>query len=694
MLKDTSLDDLLNEMNDRDRDKIKYLFNFYSRDHILYNLKALKDYLENISIYSEASFQKELEPNMKRLVDNLELRDILSSLDNVSTYFSIVNTSIHDIHIFLTSYTDISKRKIDAMISASPKYKKIIEDGILSTDDIYTIIKDSFNNQIASKEDLDIDDIENSINASIKEKVPDKPEYTDNLKIERKALEADFFNNYLLEHLSANDIKEAFARQGNIRTKDFRILATKVILGEDFKSVSHKTIEKIKGMLSNFNMRKITENDINLFKQNKENIINKGFDIDDIFYVKNMVSNEEALEAFSRLPENLQEQFLKVNIISTPLESFKVLNALTNCKTPKIERENFDDLQKNLSRIPKEKREEILRAVQESDIKTPKTKLDIDPSISFGFELEVSGISTKVVKELASKKPLTAKLKETQNLSDAFTGWTIESDGTVPDGLELISPIIYDTEKDWHQVKSNCEALQALGAETDYKCGGHIHIGSNILGTNEDAWKNFFKMWSLSEPLLYKISNKPKEDNRETVKYEFAPTKPIIDELLKTDSVKINNYNDVIKLADAYTRRSVKGYTCVGRGKAMNLQCIAEGKQSTIEFRIPNGNIDFTELQRTAELYARMLQTSRMMADYPDYKKDIFEKLEKSQSEDDKIANFLDLIFDNTKDKAIFYERFYSHPAGLVFGTQTYEEIIDNPVEVNTAAKYEWRGTR
>ena len=55
---------------------------------------------------------------------------------------------------------------------------------------------------------------------------------------------------------------------------------------------------------------------------------------------------------------------------------------------------------------------------------------------------------------------------------------------------------------------------------------------------------------------------------------------------------------------------------------------------------------------------------------------------------------FVDLLFDDEKDKNKFYERYFSREKELIIGEKNYSEIKDREVGVNESARYEWRDHR
>ena len=127
----------------------------------------------------------------------------------------------------------------------------------------------------------------------------------------------------------------------------------------------------------------------------------------------------------------------------------------------------------------------------------------------------------------------------------------------------------------------------------------------------------------------------------------------------------------------------------------MNLQCIAEGKQDTIEFRIPNGITDPVEIQRTAMMFGKIVETAKKLSEDKDYKKDVFESFKSEGNQDKKLLAFLDLIFDDIESKVVFLDRFYAQKEKRAkLAGRDYYDILDEEIRRDENEIPEWRGHR
>lgn len=666
-----TFESLLNNLNKEEKEKFNYILNFYTKEHVYHNFDMFRQSLKQFKVFQVEEFCKPVDESLKKLLDKIDLKSIFEMLETfkVSFYGNTENKSVTDLLIYLTTFANVRENTRYKIIENSAKYKRVIECKNISPQEILDIISKNFEKAINFGEKLDLEKIEEAINFELYEKLRAKTSREILLEdlYEKEPVESRVvaLSEMISRSLTSKDIREAYAKDGNVVTKDKSILVIKYILQEEFENADEDFIERLKAMLKGFNLAKISQEDIELFREHINDISQKGLDIEDLFFIKNISSSQTALLAYSELPEELKKQVLSLNVIAPKDEIEKVLSALVYIKEGK-QKENQNS-----------------------------TNFDcLNEKTTFGIELELNGISPKVLQRLIEDKTLYSQFKEKYGLTLGLYNWKIDYDGTVPDGVEVISPVMSDTPKNWKSLEEVCIMMKVLDTSIGGNCGGHIHIGTNILGTDEKAWKNLFKIWELAEPIIYKVSNKAGEDFRKATLKEASPVSNIIKDMFEKDIIRIKSSQDVINVATEYSKRYLDGISTSGRTKAMNLQCIAEGKQNTIEFRIPNSSLDFEELKSNIKFFGRMVEVSKQLSLNEEYKKDIFQRFLTSDKEEERMYAFVDLLFDDEKDKNKFYERYFSREKNLIIGEKNYSEIKDREVGVNESARYEWRDHR
>ena len=120
-----------------------------------------------------------------------------------------------------------------------------------------------------------------------------------------------------------------------------------------------------------------------------------------------------------------------------------------------------------------------------------RNRIGVSSDITFGLEIECDKVSTDVI---------------SRSLYDdeCFMDWGIEPDGSIPLGLEIISPVLRDIEANWLDLSSICDVLVDSKAVVSDNVGGHIHVGTQILGNNSKYWGNFVKLWTVYENVIFR----------------------------------------------------------------------------------------------------------------------------------------------------------------------------------------------
>lgn len=115
-----------------------------------------------------------------------------------------------------------------------------------------------------------------------------------------------------------------------------------------------------------------------------------------------------------------------------------------------------------------------------------RDQIGVDEKYTFGVEIEFVGPRHEDIRKI---------------VKDQFNDFLLVHEGTLNDELhldkatnvfggEIKSPILIDEEKDWKKLEQVCSMLKENKAYVNGDCGGHIHVGSQIL-ENKENLKNF-----------------------------------------------------------------------------------------------------------------------------------------------------------------------------------------------------------
>lgn len=266
--------------------------------------------------------------------------------------------------------------------------------------------------------------------------------------------------------------------------------------------------------------------------------------------------------------------------------------------------------------------------------------LNLDSDITFGTEIEYEGLLKSITDKFIKK-----------NLSN----WLSKHDGSLESGGEIISPIMKDNKECYLEIKKVCDFLNKYNVNTSKNAGGHIHIGAHIFDSNEEYWKNFIKLYSVYESIIFRFIYGDKISARKgLIKYAKPVSDKMLDALNKTEKALFD-----LK----YYLKNIDRYSAVNFS---NVRCKDYHANNTIEFRCPNATSNHIIWQNNINLFSKLLMRSKKEIDndYYDYiiNNDLI-TYKKSPYLYDMVnlklaIEFADLIFDNNLDKAYFLRQY------------------------------------
>lgn len=277
-----------------------------------------------------------------------------------------------------------------------------------------------------------------------------------------------------------------------------------------------------------------------------------------------------------------------------------------------------------------------------------RNKLNLPDDVTIGVEIEYEGVS-KIFTNIFIKNKLNR--------------WNSKKDGSLNSGGEITSPIMKDEEEDWKELKIVCDYLTKKRADTLHNAGGHIHIGSCVLGNDVEAWKNFIKLYTAYESVLFRFIYGDKISGRKKL-IKYAPS--AAESLYRL----LNSINNAKSLKDIYWALPLSDSH---RYSALNFCNInfdnpsSRKNKNTIEFRSPNATTDAVIWQNNINAFAKMLVSSRdkvMDEEFLDYKLKhefypyIGNEYLYNEVNLKNVLEFVDLVFDNNLDKIYFLRQY------------------------------------
>ena len=316
----------------------------------------------------------------------------------------------------------------------------------------------------------------------------------------------------------------------------------------------------------------------------------------------------------------------------------------------------------NKEQLSKEKLNSIK---QLAGIRQRKNPPDIPDGMTAGIELEAVGENRRGTEN-------GVLIRRMRNL---IGGYTAKRDTSLKgynggEGVEVVSPVM-SSKDDLETIPIITEMMKKNGLTTNDTCGGHIHIGADYLDSVE-AWKNFFELTKNCESVLYKISNPEGSKPRDEIEIYAKAYSKDVDErktvnLLNESDLDnfIEEFKSIEKKEDGYDRRY-----------GINLTNINNLSKNTIEFRLFNGTLDYKEIFNNIKLCTRLVEVSKQLGDIEIAMKNnkeltsqqkkllnIRKRLARSGNSEKILAeNFLELMFPNDLEKAVYTRRYYNVP--------------------------------
>ncbi|MBO5348852.1 MAG: amidoligase family protein [Clostridia bacterium] len=282
--------------------------------------------------------------------------------------------------------------------------------------------------------------------------------------------------------------------------------------------------------------------------------------------------------------------------------------------------------------------------------------INLPEDMTIGVELESVGKnSTKILREFY------------------ILDWNSRPDGSLTEkdpnsiiskyGVEVVSPILRGNNQNRsREILFMTSFLKNSGQYTNETCGGHIHIGADFL-TSIESYKNLIEIWTNSEKILYIISNRERELPRNSIFTYAFPISGELEKKLNNGSVNLNCAMDFHNFKN--TLKNINNCKYGG----INFINLDNNEKKTIEFRLPNGTLDYKTWIENINLYGGIIsvseELSKLQAKEPSQlseeeirKINLFNSLKNPISDRAKMRNLIDLVFPNKKDRDIYINRY------------------------------------
>ena len=277
---------------------------------------------------------------------------------------------------------------------------------------------------------------------------------------------------------------------------------------------------------------------------------------------------------------------------------------------------------------------DIIKSNNNPKLENVLMNYDVDTRITFGLELEC----------------LTENYKEVLKCENILKNWKITQDASVKKGVEIISPVLSYDQESISELKYVCDMLARNNFNVDYTCGGHVHLGFDYFD-DVNEYATFLTLYSRIENLLYIIGNRSGMTTRDNFT-EFAS-------FLNEDTINVVNNINYAKFNSMDNYVHLTKETQHNKYYGLNLTNIGNKEKNTIEFRFPNGELDFNEIIHNVKLFAKLFEVSKEIT-YTNNRRllSLYRDIISTDDMEMQIEDLLDLLFDNDLDKEFYMDRY------------------------------------
>ncbi len=299
-----------------------------------------------------------------------------------------------------------------------------------------------------------------------------------------------------------------------------------------------------------------------------------------------------------------------------------------------------------------------------------KEQLSISDKQKFGTEIEYVDVYKYVVDKEISRQIATNNLSvRIIKGSDSYKEWSRTPDPSVISfkgdhySGEVVSPILQNKVQDLKELKTICHVLKRLGANVNGTCGAHIHFDAAFLEDNTIYIQNLILLYMCYEDILYRFAAGEQLTMRPGFHKYAATLNSSID--LKTLERYLYEEQPFDEFCDNFIKN--RPLKCDGLCDGLYLRRLDHSlgnNINTIEFRIPNGTLNYDVWFNNINTFGLMMEFAKKMGF--GHRDDLYCKIVKQKNEpfnyekEDLIRakEFIQLISKNKSDETRFIKQY------------------------------------
>lgn len=274
-----------------------------------------------------------------------------------------------------------------------------------------------------------------------------------------------------------------------------------------------------------------------------------------------------------------------------------------------------------------------------------RRKINIDPAIGFGLEIENNGLLQG--KQVYDAERLLRKVDPSLIIKDDISLSIVTPQKTIETGLEIVTPVMHNKKDDLEMLKRLSNQLKIIKPKYDLS-SFQINLDDDL---REEQRLYLLKLYTLFEPVIARFCRGNATELREGVNnYAEATYYKIVNCIygFKTPEEIVKEFSDNKRYAINFKKKN----------------------KNLIEFRLPNGTGEYTIWFNYINMFCNLLKSVKEQRLDPDYldillkkKRDNFDRsyitnYRLFDIDEELLESFLFYIFETEIDKLYFTQQY------------------------------------
>ena len=197
------------------------------------------------------------------------------------------------------------------------------------------------------------------------------------------------------------------------------------------------------------------------------------------------------------------------------------------------------------------------------------------------------------------------------SMNKMLGNWKIKSDGSIANGVEIVSPILSYDKNSLSCLKYICDFMENNGFVATKECGGHIHVGFDFFQSEKELMMLYI-IYTNTQDIFFDICNHKGSNKRPGIDRYARPISSKLILAITSGKFKcVKNLKSFVKIMQEIQSER---YFDINISNALLCK-----RKNTIEFRFPNGEINYEEVLLNITLIIKLLLACKKYAYINEY---------------------------------------------------------------------------